>query len=283
MMMQGMKQQTVRANGIRLNVWTGGKGRPLLLIHGYPQTAIMWRKIVLPLMEEYMVVCPDLRGYGASEKPQSGYDKKTMAKDMKLLMEALGFNSFLVVGHDRGGRVGHRLALDHPECVEKLCLLDIVPTHTVLDRTEKELARDYWHWYFFQVPDLPEMFIQSNVDQFMRYFLKGLTYQADAIDEEALQEYIRAFQMPGTIRATLQDYRDAAAIDFQHDEEDLEKKVECPMLVLWGKYGKMHDLFDVLETWKEKATSVSGRVLSCGHFIPEELPEELLEELHSFL
>ncbi|MEB3100068.1 alpha/beta fold hydrolase [Ferviditalea candida] len=282
-MMHGMKQETYRVNGIRLNAWTGGNGKPLVLLHGYPQTAVMWRKIIPKLSENFSVVCPDLRGYGDSEKPRSGYDKRTMALDIKLLMETLGYRQFSVVGHDRGGRVGHRLALDHPDSVDKLCVLDIVPTHTVFQQTTKELAAAYWHWFFFLVPDLPELMIGAKPEEFLRSAIFSLGCAAGAIEEEAMQEYIRTFKMPGTIRAVLEDYRAAATVDFGHDEQDLGRKLTCPVLALWGEYGKMHQIFDVLGTWKEKAQFAEGRPLHSGHFIPEEAPEALLEELERFL
>lgn len=282
-MMNGMEQRNITVNGVRLNVWIGGEGKPLVLLHGLPQSAIMWRKMVPKLMETYTVVCPDLRGYGDSQKPFHGYDKRTMALDIKLLMEELGFQTFGVVGHDRGGRVAHRLALDHPETVENLTVLDIVPTHTMLSRTTQELAVVYWHWYLFQLPDIPEMLLHSNPRQLFRYFMHNLTYNIDAIEEEVLQEYERVFVMPGSIRAMLSDYRAAATIDFEHDEADIDKKVTCPLLTIWGEYGKMDKIFNVLETWQEKGTNVRGTSLPCGHFVAEEAHEELLDELLNFL
>lgn len=281
--MKGMEQANFNVNGVRLNVWFGGEGKPLVLLHGLPQSAIMWRKVVPKLMENYKVICPDLRGYGDSQKPVSGYDKRTMALDIKLLMEELGFDKFAVVGHDRGARVAHRLALDHPDTVENITVLDIVPTHTMLSKTNKELAVAYWHWYLFQIPDLPETLLHANPKQMFRYFMHNLTFNIGAIEEEALQEYERVFVLPGTIRAMLADYRAAATVDFEHDEADLDKKVSCPLLTIWGEHGKMDKIFDVLETWKEKATDVSGKSLPCGHFVAEEAHELLLDELLEFL
>jgi haloacetate dehalogenase len=242
----------------------------------------MWRKVAPKLLDKFTIVCPDLRGYGDSEKPLSGYDKRTMALDMKLLMEGLGHQKFAVVGHDRGGRVAHRLALDHPDSVEKLSVLDIVPTHTVFSTTDKELAAAYWHWFFFQIPDLPEVFLNAESEAFIRHFITSLSFSTE-IEEEAMQEYIRAFKIPGTIRAMLEDYRAASTIDFKHDEEDLDQSIHCPLQALWGEFGKMHDIYDVLATWKEKGTSVTGRALKSGHFIPEEAPDELIEALNQFL
>jgi len=281
--MNAMQQQLVRANGVRFNVWTAGEGPPLLLLHGYPETALMWRKIVPQLLPNYRVVCPDLRGYGDSDKPRDGYDKRTMALDMKLLMEGLGFKRYAVVGHDRGARVGHRFALDHPDAVERLCVIDIVPTHAMFRSTNKELAVSYWHWFFFQVPDLPEVLIASQPEAFLRFVFRALGIVPGAIDEPVMQEYLRAFKLPGTQRATLEDYRAAATIDYQQDEQDLGRKVTCPVLALWGERGRMHPLFDVLATWREKAQRVEGKALPSGHFIPEEAPEPLLAELLPFL
>jgi len=281
--MTGMEQRAVRANGIRINAWLGGRGAPMVMLHGYPQTGQMWRKVAPRLLEDFTIVCPDLRGYGDSDKPRDGYDKRTMAQDVHLLMESLGHKRYAVVGHDRGGRVAHRLALDHPDAVTKLCVLDIVPTHTVFRDTGRELAAAYWHWFFFQAPDLPELMIGSVPEPFLRYMLRALTFRAGAIEEAMIQEYLRAFTLPGTIRAGLEDYRAAATRDFEEDERDLALRLRCPLLAIWGEYGKMHTLFDVLASWREKAQSVQGHALPCGHFIPEEAPDELLADLRSFL
>lgn len=281
--MSGMDHRTVRANGIRINLWVGGDGPPVLLLHGYPQTAQMWHKIAPRLAEEYSVVCPDLRGYGDSDKPRDGYDKKTMARDMHELMLALGHERYALVGHDRGGRVGHRQALDYPDAVTKLCVLDIVPTHTVLARTDRHLAAAYWHWFFFQTPDLPELMISAAPEPFLRHVFRGLSHCAGAIEEPLFQEYLRAFSLPGTIRASLEDYREAATRDFEDDERDLARRVRCPLLAIWGEFGKMHAIYDVLATWREKADTVEGHPLPCGHFVPEEAPEALLADLRAFL
>jgi haloacetate dehalogenase len=281
--MTGMEQRTVRANGIRINSWVGGKGPPLLLLHGWPQTGQMWRKVAPRLLDEFTVVCPDLRGYGDSDKPRDGYDKRTMARDMHEAMSALGHSRYAVVAHDRGARVAHRQALDYSGAVTRLCVLDIVPTHTVFARTDRHLAAAYWHWFYFQAPDLPELMIGAVPEPFLRALFRGLTFRAGAIEEPMLQEYLRAFTLPGTIRAGLEDYRAAATLDFGDDERDLGARVRCPVLALWGEFGKMHTLFDVLATWREKADQVDGRALPCGHFIPEEAPEELLALLREFL
>ena len=281
--MQGMRRETVRANGLRFNVWHAGSGPAIVLLHGYPQTGQMWRKVTPELMREFSVVVPDLRGYGDSDKPRDGYDKRTMAGDIAAIMDSLGHGKYQVVGHDRGARVAHRLALDHSATVTRLSVLDIVPTHTVFRDTGKDLAAAYWHWFFFQVPDLPETMITQSAEPFLRHVLRALTYRAGAIDEPMFQEYLRAFRLPGTIRGGLEDYRAAATVDLADDEGDLNRKLACPVLAVWGEYGKMHTLFDVLATWREKATDVRGGPLPCGHFIPEEAPEELLAVLLPFL
>jgi haloacetate dehalogenase len=228
-------------------------------------------------------VCPDLRGYGDSDKPRDGYDKRTMARDIHELMTALGHPRYAVVGHDRGARVAHRLALDHADAVTRLCVLDIVPTHTLFARTDRHLAAAYWHWFFFQAPDLPEVMLAAAPEPFLRSMFRALTANPGSIEEPMVQEYLRAFTLPGTIRAGLEDYRSAATRDFEDDERDLARRVACPVLAIWGEFGKMHSLFDVLATWKEKAGQAEGHPLPCGHFIPEEAPQALLADLRPWL
>jgi haloacetate dehalogenase len=281
--MTGMQQRAVRANGVRLNLWVGGRGPAVVLLHGYPQTAQMWRKVAPALLDTCSVVCPDLRGYGDSDKPRDGYDKKTMARDIHELMTALGHGRYAVVGHDRGARVAHRLALDQPAAVARLCLLDIVPTHTLFSRTDRHLAAAYWHWFFFQAPDLPELMLAGAPEAFLRSMFRALTSNPGAIEEPMVREYLRAFTLPGTIRAGLEDYRAAAGRDFEDDAADLQRRVACPVLAIWGEFGKMHALFDVLATWREKADDVQGHPLPCGHFIPEEAPDALLADLQPWL
>jgi haloacetate dehalogenase len=281
--MTGMDHRTVRANGIKVNLWAGGSGPPVLMLHGWPQTAQMWHKIAPRLIDRYTVVCPDLRGYGDSDKPRGGYDKRTMARDMHELMLALGHAKYAVVAHDRGARVAHRQALDHPGAVTRLCVLDIVPTLTVFARTDRHLAAAYWHWFFFQTPDLPEVMVSAAAEPLLRHTFRTLAFHAGAIEEPMVQEYLRAFTLPGTIRAGLEDYRAAATLDLEDDERDGAARVRCPVLAIWGEFGKMHGMFDVLATWQEKADVAEGHALPCGHFIPEEVPEALLADLLKFL
>lgn len=281
--MTGMDHRTVRANGIKVNLWTGGQGPAVLLLHGYPQTGQMWRKVAPELLDRFTVVCPDLRGYGDSDKPRDGYDKKTMARDMHETMLALGHSRYALVGHDRGARVAHRQALDHADAVTRLCVLDVVPTHTVFSKADRHLAAAYWHWFFFQAPDLPEIMLQAAPEAFLRQMFRTLSFRAGAIEEPMFQEYLRAFTLPGTIRAGLEDYRAAATRDLEDDERDLARRLRCPVLAIWGRAGKMDAMFDVLATWREKADDVQGHALDCGHFIPEEAPDELLAALGDFL
>ena len=280
--MTGMSRSTVRVNGVRLNVWTGGQGPALVLLHGYPQTGQMWHKMTPTLMKDFSLIVPDLRGYGDSEKARSGFDKKTMARDISELALSLGHDKYCVMGHDRGARVAHRLAMDFSDQVQKLVVLDIVPTHTVFSQTGRELAAAYWHWFYFQAPDLPEIMIRNSAEPFLQTMFRSLSWCPEAIDDDLFSEYLRAFTLPGTIRCGLEDYRAAATVDFEDDERDLGTKLSCPVYTLWGQFGKMDSLFDVLETWRQKATDVIGKSLPCGHFIPEEVPELLVEEVVPF-
>ncbi len=281
--MLGMERKSITANDLRINVWVGGDGSPILLLHGYPQTAQMWRKMTPQLLANHTVVCPDLRGYGDTGKPRDGYDKRTMAKDMAHLMSVLGHERYAIAGHDRGGRVAHRLALDWPDNVTHLVVIDIVPTTTVFEKTNKTLATNYWHWFFFQALDLPEIMIARCPEEFLRFLLRSWSSRVDFIEEDVFKEYLRAFTLPGTIRATLEDYRAAAGVDIKDDENDSERKVDCPVLVLWSTVNQTMDLFDVLKTWEDKATNVRGRGIVSGHFIPEEVPNEILGDILGFI
>ena len=272
-----------RVNGIRLHYVLVGSGPPLYLLHGYPQSWYMWRKMIPLLAGQFGLVIPDLRGYGDSDKPRDGYDKRTMAADIRELARHLGHEKFGMVGHDRGGRVAHRYALDHGETLTGVSVLDIVPTRTVFERTDQRLAAGYWHWFFFQVPDLAELLIGAAPEATLRYFFRAWSGDPLAIEEEAVREYLRAFLLPGTIRASLEDYRAGATIDLEHDADHDTRKIAVPLQVIWGGMGKMDALFDVLQTWREKADHAEGQVIEkSGHFIPEETPEPLAELLIGF-
>jgi haloacetate dehalogenase len=288
---EGFEKRRVVTTGAEINLRLGGRGQPLLLLHGSPQTHVMWHKIAPALAESFTVVAADLRGYGDSSKPPGGenhenYAKRAMAQDQVEVMAALGFERFAVVGHDRGARVTHRMALDHPERVAKAAVLDICPTKTMYERTDMAFATAYYHWFFLIQPyDLPERMIGADPDYYLDQKIAGISRHssAAAITEEALAKYKRCFRNPATIHAICEDYRAAAGIDLEHDAADLEKMVTCPLLALWGAKGVVGRTYDVLAVWRERAREVSGRALDCGHYLAEEAPEDTLAELMSFL
>ncbi|WP_299443139.1 alpha/beta hydrolase [uncultured Rhodospira sp.] len=287
-MFEGFSRHQITANGVEVAVWMGGDGAPLLLLHGYPQTHAMWHRVAPGLADRFTLVCPDLRGYGDSEKPVGDaqhltYSKRTMAADMAALMTALGYETFAVAGHDRGARVTHRLCLDHADRVTRAAVLDIVPTHTMFTRFQSAIAMSYYHWTFLAQPTpLPERLIGSDPDFYLDWKLGAWGTGLDAFAPEALAEYRRAFRDPACIHATCEDYRAAATIDLVHDEADLTARVRCPLLVLWGGRGVMEKTYDVLETWREKATDVTGQTVDAGHFLAEERPAETLAALRGF-
>jgi len=285
----GFERRRVRTSGATINLVIGGEGPPVLLLHGYPETHAMWHKVAPQLARDYTVVCPDLRGYGDSSKPRglpdhSNYSKRAMALDMVEAMESLGYIKFHIVGHDRGGRVGHRLARDHGRRVRTLTVLDISPTLKMYQSTNMQFARAYYHWFFLIQPaPLPETMLASMG---VKYILgrigrgrSGLKHFSRA----AQREYVRCFRDPRTIHATCEDYRAAATIDLAHDKQDLRRKLKMPVMAIWGKHGVVEALFDCLADWREVAVDVRGRALACGHFIPEEKPLELMAELRRFL
>jgi haloacetate dehalogenase len=279
----------IETSGAEIHLRFGGSGPPLLLLHGYPQTHVMWHKVAPALAERFTVVAADLRGYGDSSKPPGGerheaYSKRAMARDQVEVMAALGFERFSVVGHDRGARVTHRMALDHPARVEKAAVLDIAPTKTMYERTDKAFATAYYHWFFLIQPfDLPERLIGADPDFYLERKIGAWGKTENAFGPEALAEYKRCFRDPETIHASCEDYRAAAGIDLAHDAEDLDRKLACPLLVLWGAKGVVARSYDVLAVWRERARQVSGRALDCGHFLPEEAPEDTLAALLAFL
>ncbi|HKR36105.1 MAG TPA: alpha/beta hydrolase [Steroidobacteraceae bacterium] len=283
----GFRPFRIATSGAEINGVVGGSGPPVLLLQGWPQTHLEWRHVAPALARRFTVVATDLRGYGDSSKPPEGenhaaYSKRAMAQDQVEVMRQLGFERFAVAGHDRGGRVACRLALDHPQAVSRLALLDIVPTRTVYTQVSKNLATWYFHWFFLIQPaPLPEMLLAGQAEPFLRDFaFRGLI--PDAIDEPVFAEYLRCFADPHTLHAMCEDYRAGASIDLQHDEADLGTPLRCPTLVLWGVHGAMHRLFDVLETWRPRAPDAHGKALPAGHWLPEECPQEVSAALTDF-
>ena len=282
-MFDGFALQMLDTGEATLRVRHGGGGPPLLLLHGHPQTHAMWHKVAPLLARDFTVVAPDLRGYGESSKPlttddHEPYSKRAMARDMVALMRHLGFERFGVAGHDRGGRVAYRLALDHPERVAKLAVLDIIPTGEAFRRTDMKFGLGYWHWFFLAQPyDLPERLIDANPDN---YCFHG---SHDRFDPEALADYLRCARDPATIHAMCEDYRAGATFDYQLDEADRgTRRIACPLLALWGQRGYLERAYDVLAIWRDWAGDVRGRSLDCGHYLAEELPDETYAELSAF-
>ncbi|MEW6123784.1 MAG: alpha/beta hydrolase [Pseudomonadota bacterium] len=288
-LMEGFRLLDIEAGGLTLRAATAGEGPPLLLLHGHPQTHVTWRKIAPALARDFTVVAPDLRGYGDSAKPEGGpdhiaYSKRAMAADQVALMARLGFPRFAVVGHDRGGRVAHRMALDHPDAVSRLCVMDIAPTATMYERTDKAFATRYFWWFFLIQPHpLPEHLIGADPEYFLRHHLTGQSRTPGATEPEAFAEYLRCYLDPATRHAICEDYRAAAGIDLVHDAADRDARVTAPLLALWGARGVVGELYDVLDTWREKALHVSGHALDCGHLLQEERPLETLLALRAFL
>ncbi|MEV5748012.1 alpha/beta hydrolase [Actinoallomurus sp. NPDC052308] len=267
-------------NGIRMYYRQAGDGPLLVLLHGWPQTGHCWRHLVGPLSEAYTVVVPDLRGYGRSDLPRDGHDKRTRAEDLHRLIRALGHESATVIGHDRGARVAHRWALDHPGDVERLVLMDIIPTREMWRRMDAGLARGTWHWLFHLRPDLPELLAGANPDAYLRYLIDDWAHVP--LPEEDIAEYVRAFSRPGALRAGFDDYR-AADEDAEHDEADAGRRIPMPLLALWGEHSFLQTI-DTVAVWRDYAEDVTGTMIEdCGHFLAEERPEAVLAELRGFL
>jgi len=296
-MLDGFKFEKRKvATGIQIAYRIGGEGQPLLLLHGYPQTHLMWAKIAHRLAEHFTVVMSDLRGYGDSAKPKSDpqhetYSFRAMAEDQTSLMESLGYGQFAVAGHDRGARVTHRMCLDHPERVTQAAVLDIAPTLTMYERTDMPFAMGYYEWFLLPQPaPFPERLIGADPKFYLRYELLGWSQNKEAeiasiFDPDCLVEYERCFCDPLTIHATCEDYRAAASIDLVHDRDDREagRKIKCPLLVLWGDANRVLQAYDMLDTWRKVSdNSVEGHVLPCGHYLPEEMPQEVIEAFQAF-
>jgi haloacetate dehalogenase len=274
----GFKAFKVQTSGAIINGVVGGQGPPLLLLHGAPQTHVSWRLVAPQLASNYTVVAADLRGYGDSSKPPDGenhanYSKRAMALDQVEVMRHFGFDRFPVVGHDRGGRVAHRMALDHADKVTHAAVLDIIPTYYLYTHVTIEFVQAYFHWFNYLRPAPgPENDLKAAADA-----------QKSRATSEIQIEYLRTSSDPANIHAMCEDYRAGASIDLQHDKADLDKKIACPLLVLWGERGAMGRLYDVMPIWRERGANVTGKGLPGGHNLQEELPEQVLTELRSFL
>lgn len=287
-MFEGFTQERIRTGGAEIAVRRGGAGPPLLLVHGYPQTHVMWHRIAGRLAERLTVVCADLRGYGDSTKPPSDpvhapYSKRAMGDDLVEVMAALGHRTFGVAGHDRGGRVVHRMLLDHTGRIERAAVLDIVPTATVLAAVDRHVARDQSHWFFLiQGDGLPEHFIGLDPDRWLESRLFQAGTDRAGFTPEALDAYRRAFRDPAAIHASCEDYRAAAGIDLEQHAADGGRTVDTPLLVLWSGDGFTGRTFDVLAEWRRQFPNAAGHPLPCGHFLAEERPEETLAALLGF-
>lgn len=286
----GFEVYAVPTSGATIHALKGGSGPPLLLLHGHPETHVTWHQLAGELARHYTVVLPDLRGYGDSSKPDGGpnhvhYSFRSMAQDQVELMQHFGFGSFYVAGHDRGGRVAHRLCLDYPAAVLKVCVLDIAPTLTMYRDTSQEFATRYV-WWFLQIQPypMPEHLIGLDPVYYLKRHLSVQNQAGGGITPEALQEYLRCYCCQGTIHAICEDYRAAAAIDLDHDRADeaAGRRIAAPLLALWGAQGTVGRLWNVLDTWQAVATTVSGQALDCGHFVPEEQPQAVLAQFLAF-
>jgi len=286
----GFEYQRIKTSGATINVAIRGKGAPLLLLHGYPETHRMWHKVAPALADEFFVVCADLRGYGDSSKPEgtadhSNYSKRAMANDMIEVMAALGHDEFLIGAHDRGARVAYRLALDHPAAVKRLALLDIVSTKAVYEQGGMALAAAYFHWYFLIQPrPLPETLIGHDPALWLGTAFRKLSTDSTAFSDALIAEYLRTFGTPEGIHATCEDYRAGATVDLANDRADVAagRKIACPTLILWGARSVVGKTFQPLETWRDLVSSPNGEAIDCGHYIPEEKPVETLHALRGF-
>ncbi len=289
MLFEGFETRRVSTPGCDIHVRVGGDGPPLLLLHGYPQTGVMWHAVAPVLAEQFTVVCPDLPGYGASSKPPStddhaAYSKRGMASTLVHAMRTLEFESWRLAGHDRGARVAYRMALDHPQRIERLATLDIVPTYSTWEAMNWRGAMGSYHWQFLAQPaPLPETLIAADPVFYLRNTLARWAAPGFEFHPEAMAEYERAFLDPETVRACCEDYRAGATIDYELDAADLGKrKIECPMLALWGQRPGA-PARDMLATWRDWARDVRGGPVECGHFLAEEAPEAVVRELLGFM
>ncbi|ART49572.1 alpha/beta fold hydrolase [Acidovorax carolinensis] len=288
----GFAPQRIRTpDGQHIQTLVGGNGPPLLLLHGHPQTSAIWHKVAPALAQQFTLVLADLRGYGDSAKPvgdaeHANYSKRTMAADMLSVMHHLGHSRFVVLAHDRGTRVAHRLAADHPGSVRRMVLLDIAPTLAMYEQTSDAFARAYWHWFFLIQPaPLPERLIEADPGAYIRDVMGRRSAGLAPFDARALAEYTRCLSLPGTAHGICEDYRAAAGIDLVHDRADRDAghRLGMPLLALWGEQGVVHRCFKPLTEWQRVAANVRGHALPCGHYIAEEAPDALLAAALPFL
>lgn len=281
-----MKTQshTIRANGIRQHYLDAGEGAPVVLLHGFPETSFAWRHQIPVLAEKFHVIAPDLRGYGETEKPASGYDKRTMARDLRELMDALGLKRIALVSHDRGARVATRFAKDYPDLVDRLVVMDNVPTRIVARELDAKIAKAYWFFLFHLVPDLPEALIAGKEDAWLRHFFSDWCYNPHAISGEAFDTYVKAYRAPGAVRGALSDYR-ANAEDVAQDLADADLKITCRTLALWGAdFYAVGKMFDMAKVWAEMADTLeTAAIPQCGHLPQEEQPDKVNDLLLKFL
>ncbi len=282
---EGVSHHTVIANGIKQHYVTAGEGPPVYLLHGFPETCYGWRKQIPELAKSWTVVAPDLRGYGETEKPATGYDKRTMAMDVVALMEHLGHDRIVLVGHDRGARVATRFAKDHPDKLDRLVVMDNIPTRVVAETYDLAKARaGYWFFTFLAVPDLPEALIAGREREFLTHFYRTWSYNPQMLSPEEVDVYVRAYQQPGAVRGSCADYR-AGGQDVAQDTEDRDTLIDCDVLALWGAdFEAVGKAYDVLEVWKTVAAHVRGVAIpECGHLCQEERPDVVNRELSAFL
>ena len=290
-MFEGFVTHRIDHDGVPIHAVVGGEGPPLLLLHGHPQTHVIWHKVAGELARHFTVVATDLRGYGDSGKPaglpdHSNYSKRVMAADQLAVMRALGFEHFSVMAHDRGARVAHRLAVDHPQAVRRLVTLDIAPTLAMYAQTNEAFARAYYHWFFLIRPaPFPEALIEADPALYLRQTMGSRSAGLAPFTDAALAEYLRCLLQPGSAHGLCEDYRASAGIDLEHDRADIAagRMIECDMLALWGADGAVGKCFQPLEEWRRVARHVTGHALPCGHYIAEEIPARLLEEVLPFL
>ncbi|MFK8081816.1 MAG: alpha/beta fold hydrolase [Granulosicoccus sp.] len=289
-MFQEFIEEKVEGDGATLFLRRAGPegAPPIVLLHGYPQTSAMWHSVAPILARSYQVVCPDLRGYGQSDKPKTNalhepYSKRSMAKDIVAVMQRLGHERFLIGAHDRGARVAHRLGLDHPERIRAMVLLDIAPTREMYANTNAEFAQAYWHWFFLiQAHPLPESIIGADPESFWKLKCFNQTRGDNPFSNKAIAEYLEAFSKPDTIHASCEDYRAAASIDIEHDNEDNGQKLTMPVLALWAKRGVIAKCFNALDLWQQRAEQIQGESLDTTHYMAEENPVDIAARMIDF-